>query len=78
MDNLGSVSFAVMVLYLVVLKIPSGNCNNKHLGSAIVLNDMYRTKLKVVIWELIEDEKGLEFVNVNQFGFRPSNLGLIR
>mgnify|MGYP000718924095 FL=1 len=56
MDNLGSVSFAVMVLYLVVLKIPSGNCNNKHLGSAIVLNDMYRTKLKVVIWELIEDE----------------------
>ena len=77
MDNLGSVSFAVMVLYLVVLKIPSGNCNNKHSESAIVLNDMYRTKLKVVIWELIEDEQDIEFVNEDQFGFRPSNLGLI-
>lgn len=78
MDNLGSVSFAVMVLNLVLLKIPSGNCNSKHLGSAIVLNDMHRTKLEAVIWELIEDDQELEFVNVNQFGFRPSNLGLIR
>ena len=78
MDNLGSVSIAVMVLNLVLLKIPSGNCNNKHLGSAIVLNDMHRTKLEAVIWELIEDDQELEFVNVNQFGFRPWNLGLIR
>lgn len=78
MDNLGSVSFAVMVLNLVLLKIPSGNCNSKHLGSAIVLNDMHRTKLEAVIWELIEDDQELEFVNVNQFGFRLWNLGIIR